>query len=389
MKTDPVCKQAVLESTPYRLEYGDRTYYFCSPECLLSFRDMKQSEIRLKRSLKAEKGRGFGKLSREIIKPGICTLCGACAASCDYIEIWDGRPRLIGPCNSCGICYNQCPRTITTEEALIGKIRFAYAAKSRLKGIRGQDGGVVTALLAYALDEGLIDCAVVTAKSEQEPWKPVAIVAESYEDLLRSAGSMYSHSMTMEQLMDAIRKGRRSIAFVGPSCNIDAVYKMQKSSYGLLHLFMRASILRFGLFCMDSFDYEGIKRFAESNGFSLKDIDSMKIRKGKLELGAGGRLSEYPLSEIDEYRSSSCKYCTDMAAENSDISFGGIGSPQGYTTVLTRSAIGHEIFNEAINAGFVDAYPLEKAGTEAVLRLARLKKVQMYGLHRRSKGNKT
>lgn len=388
MKRDPVCKQAVLESTPYRLEYGDQKYFFCSPECLRSFKDMKQSEIRLKRSLEDEKRIGFGKLRKEIIKPGICTLCGACAASCDYIEIWDEQPRLVGPCDSCGICYNQCPRTITTEEALIGKIRFAYAGRSKLKAINGQDGGVVTALLAYALDEGLVDCAVVTTKSNKQPWQPVAIVAQSYEDLLNSSGSIYSHSMTLEQLMDSIRKGMRSIAFVGPSCNIDAVYKMQKSPYGLLHLFMRANILRLGLFCMDTFDYEGIKQFAESRGLSLKDIDSMKIRKGMLEFKSKGELNKYPLSEIDEYRSTSCKYCTDMAAENSDISFGGIGSPDGYTTVLARSSIGYEVFNAAIRAGFIEARPLENTGMESVLHLAKLKKVQMYGIHRRSK-NKT
>lgn len=57
-------------------------------------------------------------------------------------------------------------------------------------GVKGQDGGVVTSMLLYALEEGLIDSAVVTVKSEEEPWKPVAIVAQSREEILRASGSM-------------------------------------------------------------------------------------------------------------------------------------------------------------------------------------------------------
>ena len=41
-----------------------------------------------------------------------------------------------------------------------------------------------------------------------------------------------------------------------------------------------------------------------------------------------------------------------QAAENPDISFGGAGSPQGWTTVLARSGIGYGGFNEAVNFVF-------------------------------------
>lgn len=150
-----------------------------------------------------------------------------------------GKPALTGRCTACGVCYNQCPRTITTESSLIGKVRDVFTAKTMLPEVKGQDGGVVTSMLLYALEEGLIDSAVVTVKNEDEPWKPESIVAQTREDILRSSGSIYVHSMTMETLMSAIKNGSRSIGFVGPSCNIDAVNKMQTSPYGLLHMFMR------------------------------------------------------------------------------------------------------------------------------------------------------
>lgn len=94
----------------------------------------------------------------------------------------------------------------------------------------------------------MIDCAVVTTRSKEEPWRPIPIVARTREEILESSGSIYSHSMTLEALMSAIKQGMNSIAFVGTSCNIDAVTKMQKSSYGFLHLFMRAGYSNLGFF---------------------------------------------------------------------------------------------------------------------------------------------
>ncbi len=386
MPLDPICKKIIPDNTQYVSDYGGKNYYFCSPECKQKFDVLEKSVIRLKRSLSEKEKISFGKLRKDIIKPGICTLCGACAASCEYITIEDGVPKLVGPCKACGVCYYQCPRTITTEEGLIGCFRYAYAARSAIPEIRGQDGGVVTSLLLYALDEGLIDCAVVTIRSKEEPWKPVPIVAKTREEILESSGSIYSHSMTLEALMSAIKQGMNSIAFVGTSCNIDAVTKMQKSSFGFLHLFMRAKVLKLGLFCMDTFSYEGIKAVLESYGIMLENVDAMKIRRGKFEVTLkDGKEHVFNLSEFDEYRSSSCKFCTDLTAENSDISFGGVGSPRGWTTVLARSAIGYEIFNEAVDNGYIEARHLEDDELERVLNLAKMKKVQMYDLSRRQK----
>jgi coenzyme F420 hydrogenase subunit beta len=383
MPIDPICKNKVQEDTPYFTEYGGKRYRFCSPECKTKFDHLEKSVIRLKRSIAENERISFGNLRRDIIKPGICTLCGACAASCESVTIENGQPKLIGKCTACGVCYNQCPRTITTEEGLIGKIRHAYGARTAIPDLKGQDGAVVTSMLAYGLEEGLIDCAIVTVKSEEEPWKPVPVIARTYDEVVEAAGSIYSHSMTIESLMSAVKQGMRSIAFVGTSCNIDAVYKMQKSPHGFLHLFMRANILKLGLFCMDTFSYEGIKEFVRSKEMRLEDIESMKIRKGRFELQTMEELKVFDLEELDPYRSSSCKYCTDLTAESSDLSFGGVGTPKDWTTVLARSGLGYEIFNEAVDNGYIESRLLEENEMTKVRNLAKMKKIQMYSLHRR------
>jgi coenzyme F420 hydrogenase subunit beta len=75
-----------------------------------------------------------------------------------------------------------------------------------------------------------------------------------------------------------------------------------------------------------------------------------------------------------------------MASENTDISFGGVGTPDGYTSVLTRSSMGYEIFNEAADCGYIDARVIEDGEMQRILNLAKMKKVQMYAFHRRQQG---
>lgn len=382
MPIDPICKMEVDEKTQFRSVHKNKEYFFCSENCKKKFDELDKSVIRVRRSLKDKERISFGKLKREIIDPGICTLCGACVASCEVLSVVNGSPALKGKCTACGVCYNQCPRTITTESSLIGNVRDVFTARTAIPEVKGQNGGVVTSMLLYAFEEGLIDSAVVTVKSVDEPWRPVPIVAQTREDILRAAGSIYVHSLTMETLMSAIKKGSRSIGFVGPSCNIDAVYKMQNSPYGLLHMFMRANILKMGLFCMDTFNYEGLKKFLEDKGIPLSSIKEMKIQNGRFSIKTESE-HVFPLSDLDIYRNGSCTVCTDLTAEKSDLSFGSVGSKEGYTTVLARTGLGLELFQDAEDRGYIRIEPLEREGLEKVLRQAKAKKVQMYMIKKR------
>ena len=43
-----------------------------------------------------------------------------------------------------------------------------------------------------------------------------------------------------------------------------------------------------------------------------------------------------------------CRFCSDYSAEYADISFGGIGAEEGWTTILIRSNLGRGIFADAV-----------------------------------------
>ncbi|MGQ9719700.1 MAG: Coenzyme F420 hydrogenase/dehydrogenase, beta subunit C-terminal domain [Candidatus Jordarchaeum sp.] len=339
------------------------------------------------RLLKVKKLENFTRLNQEVVRSGVCTACSTCVSICPEkaLVMEDETPKLVGKCTACGICYRACPRTITSIKSLIGDHVAAFIGKAASDKVKGQDGGIVTAILMYAMDTGLIDAAIVTMKSEEEPWKPVAKIVTSSEELLKSSGSVYSHSKTVEALVEAIDKGYRSIAFVGTPCNIDAVAKMQSQPFGTLHLFMKAKILKVGLFCMDSFSYEGLREFFEQEqGISLKSINKMGIAGGKFTINYNGdKTGAWPVKNLDKYRSTSCHYCRDLTSEQADVSVGSVGSAEGYSTILVRTGEAFELLEDAMENGYVVLEPLDREGLQKVLNLARLKKVQMYTERRR------
>ncbi|MFX1512254.1 MAG: Coenzyme F420 hydrogenase/dehydrogenase, beta subunit C-terminal domain [Promethearchaeota archaeon] len=338
------------------------------------------------RKIKDKKRVNFATLRNQVIQVGICTECGACIASCPEkaLEFVNGRPKLVGRCTSCSVCYNQCPRTITIPDDLTGEYKSAWTGRALLPEIKGQDGGIVTGLLLYLLKENMVDGVIVTVKHKEKPWMPVPKIITTPEELLESTGSVYTHCSTVPKLVEAIEGGMNSIAFVGTPCNIDAVHKMQTSPVGLVRLFMRANILKIGLFCMDTFEYDKLTDFISAYGVSVDSIKKMTIKKGKFHVyhGEDGEM-EWKIHEMDHLRSTSCHYCTDLTSEHADISVGSVGSKDGYSTILARSGIGYEIIIDAIDNGYIEVEPLKRSAIRRVLNLARMKKVSLYTLRRR------
>jgi len=333
-----------------------------------------------------EKGKdAFAKLMKEIVRAGICTHCSACVAVCDALDWIDEEPKLVGKCSGCGVCYNQCPRTKTVPKELIGPLRAIYSTKTGLADVKGQDGGTVTSLLIYLLDKKLIDGAIVTRHDSS--WHPVPSFVNTRDDILAASGSLYVHSQTIRALFNALHEGNYAIAFVGTPCNIDAVDKMQKSPYGMILYNLRAQVIKIGLFCMDSFAPESLYGFFEREGINLGDVKKMAISSGKFNLynEQGEKIKDYKVSAINKYKSSSCNFCTDLTSENADVSIGSVGSPEGHNTVLCRTPLGQLLVEDAAAAGYLEIKPLGQEDLDAVLKLARMKKVSQYNVNVRTK----
>ncbi|HEC39702.1 MAG TPA: coenzyme F420 hydrogenase subunit beta, partial [bacterium] len=85
-----------------------------------------------------------------------------------------------------------------------------------------------------------------------------------------------------------------------------------------------------------------------------------------------GEVVKVPLKEVKSYARPNCHYCEDLTADYADISVGSIGSPSGWSSVITRSKKGHKIYKDAVKAGLIESKNLKdiKPGLGLLERIA-------------------
>lgn len=330
--------------------------------------------------------KAFGHLLAEVVKRGMCTLCGACAAVCPVgaVRVSD-RPSISGRCVACGVCYHQCPRTggelhylesVLFKgpcDPLLGCYRAAYSARTRLDEVRKvcQDGGVATTALIYALEEGIVDSAVVTVRDEE--WRSKPAVARSADEIVRGAGTKYTASPTLLGLREAFFElDCKAVGLVGRPCEVYAARKMQAypeiSGYGDRIAFV------VGLFCMESFDYGPLFAYLSEAGIEARSVGKFAITKGRFVVTGtdGETLLNVPIKRLKKYARQACHYCEDFTALLADLSVGSVGSPEGWSTVIVRTELGERVFKGMVEKGYVEAKPIDevKPGLPLVAKLA-------------------
>jgi len=335
-----------------------------------------------------EEKRDFGDLEREVIEKGKCALCGGCVATCrllDYgylsVDFSEERPVIkegqqCPP--DCGYCYYQCPRV--EKPALREGFEEMYEVVSTDEEIREacQDGGAVTSLLAYALDDAIVEgCITVADKGE---WKPEVRVAMDKAELIRSAGSKYTPAAALTGIADAILKyDLWSVALVGTPCDMVSYEKMLvvgRETHNA-HNFSSHIRLRIGLFCLGSYSYEKLmKEYLErKQGLNISEVTKLQISEGILHVYEGEKeLLSVGIDEIDEYKRDGCKVCEDFSGLFSDISVGNNGTPEGKSSVIVRTDFGKEVFEGALERGYIEAKPIEKSGADLIHKLMKEKK---------------
>jgi len=137
---------------------------------------------------------------------------------------------------------------------------------------------------------------------------------------------------------------------------------------------------------MDSFSPEALYPFFDQDGIDLTKVVKMDINKGKFHIyydHDGEPVKSYTIKELDKFKSSSCNFCTDLTAENADISIGSVGSGPKKNTAYARTGIGTEIIEDAAKKGYIKIEPYNAINLNAVLFLAKLKKVSQYNIQKR------
>jgi coenzyme F420 hydrogenase subunit beta len=327
-------------------------------------------------------------LYAEVVTTGLCTGCAGCVVACphdvlDYdhsngiykpfhIEEELGPADCIHGEKGCTSCTRACPRFRAWEpqldEFLFGRTRAATEMDGISKDIilaratnpeiheKGQDGGLVSAILLWALEHGYIDAALVSyLEGDGSTWKAIPGVARTREEILASAGSRYTYSANTTAYAEAIEGGSEKLALVGMSCMSSVPPAMGARKAGKV---ARRFALNIGLLCSKTFDDAIFEELFEAK-YGLKKQDMVKMNiKGVFQIWMkDGSYHEVPLKECHAWTREGCKLCPDFAAEHADISTGGIGAFNDWTLTIVRTDIGREVIIKMLEDGTIEGRP--------------------------------
>jgi len=326
--------------------------------------------------------KSFEDLIKEVHEKDICGECGGCVSFCTAADIGaiemteDGPPRYSNEenCLHCGICYLICPETFELRSELNKKYNFkppignwskivtAQAKDSKIREI-ATDGGVVTAILIALLENDLINGALISKRINS--FQRIPFFAKSKEEILEAAGTYYdlkgpvpelgnynTFVSTISELKKIMHSDYMKIAVVGVPCQIHSIRKMQELNI------IPAHIVKYtlGLFCYENFKFDDVARakIEERFKFYFKDIEKINIKENLI---INLRTKDTPLkiefSELRDIMRHACRVCENFSNYFADISFGGLGSQTGYTTVMVRTKTGEKIYNLAQNKGYI------------------------------------
>jgi coenzyme F420 hydrogenase subunit beta len=354
------------------------------------------------------KEKSFDDLMKEVVTPGLCTVCGTCIAACPHnalilrkesfkrlelheLEVTRNLCKPIeDSCEKCGFCYYNCPEVMFDLEKAekeefgavakdeLGHFMKAYMAQATDSRIleNAQCGGVATALLKYTLEDRTVDAAVGVTSTEDPAWKPKPVVVPNPKNLWKVQKAKYTPAATVIGADSALYKWVRfRIAVVATPCQVRGLWTTRISPKGYGKIFESIKLI-IGLFCYGTYPYNDlfIKFLAKKHGIIPSSINKIELDTEKIRVYADNELGlEAHRRQLRKYFRKSCKHCHEITNRLADISLGGIGSPEKWTTVLIRTERGRRVFKDAVKERYIKAKPLSDDALKKVKELARLK----------------
>jgi coenzyme F420 hydrogenase subunit beta len=338
-------------------------------------------------------------LYSEIVETEICCGCSACIVACPHkvLELQDFDPvqtdanspfdNCVHGEDGCSLCAMACLRldpSIDAIETMIyghrrdpdppeGRYLSRILVRAAYEPIlaKGQDGGAVTALIAWGLDNGELDGAVVSAPSEHVAWLDEPRVVRTTDELISAAGSRYTYCATPLGLKKAAELKLKNLALVGVSCESTAVRELAAEG---IKRWTRPIKLVVGLMCCETFDYDAfmIGKVQQELGIPLGDVVKVNVKGRVIVTLRDGRDIEIPLRDARPFANEWCHHCPDFAAEHADLSCGGLGM-EGWTMILVRTERGRDYLDRAMAEGVLEMRPAdeEPKALEVMDRLAR------------------
>ena len=366
-----------------------RFILFLKRDCyaLLLGRVARNEEVKVDTGEKVN--RGLEALEEKVLGRDLCAACGACLSLCPYLRSFKGRVIKLDDCNlEEGRCFAYCPRTEVNldevyqklfgkkyEEIELGPVRkiMMARAKESIWAKKAQTGGVVSALIDFALRESVVQAAVLTPRDGD--LLPQGKIIKGRKEILRCAGSSYVSGPTLEALNKGPWKEEERIGVVGLPCQVLALARMKASTLEKKTPIDRVDLV-VGLFCTWALDYKPFIAFLNKRvgNRPIKKLNITPPPERILEVTAGGELYQIPVNDIRPFIRPSCRVCLDMTAELSDISVGTVEGKEGWNTMIVRTAKGDDLLTRAKKAGVLEIRPLAKNSLSHLKEASLLKK---------------
>jgi coenzyme F420 hydrogenase subunit beta len=248
------------------------------------------------------------------------------------------------------------------------------------------------------MDRRLIDGAIVSRKTAAFSREPM--IATTRDEIIAAAGSDFGGSSHLEELGDryttysptvsSVRRLRGKpldrVAMVGTPCQIKTIRKMQ--CLGILPAHIISYTI--GLFCIENFGFDdkARKELEDRLGFDFTDISKLNIKDDLLISLRDGKSFQVPLDDIDDLARAACLACTEFANDFADIAVGGLGSPDGYTTVLVRTETGARVFEDAVRLGYIEEREFADVAEERSEKTKMMAKVISFARRKQERGER-
>lgn len=339
---------------------------------------------------------GQMELRAKVLEPGLCTGCGACVGLCPYQVSYNDKIAVLYPCDiRIGRCYAFCPRTPTDLEALqrslfdeaemtpeIGAIKRFLITRATDKNVlkEAQHGGTVTTLIALALQEGIIDRAIVT--EYQKNLLPQGTVVSDPSEVKMRGKSKFIVSPVVAEFNKIAKGESHKIGVVATPCQALAFAKMRVKSTSLSDRNIEKLKLVIGLFCGWALSWRDITNLLRKK-IDLKNILGMDIPPSgyhTLEVYTRNGPINISLDEVNPCIRDACRVCFDMTAEFSDISVGSARLPEGWDVaknwnqVIVRTDLGQELMELARSRNLLEFRDVPEGNLEKLKKASMNKK---------------
>lgn len=330
----------------------------------------------------------------QVVMDDLCTGCGTCIAICPTEAInltLNKKKGIYEPkienklCNNCFKCLTICPghRTdfkllnyeIFGEEPwnfLLGNFLSCYIGHSNDENIRynSSSGGLITQLLIYALEEGIVDGALVTRMKKDDPLEPEPFIARTKEEIIEASRSKYCPvplNIGLKEIIDS--ENGEKFAVVGLPCQLNGIRNAEKLDKTLEN----KVILHLGIFCSHTDSFKGTEFFCKKLGIKKEEIVKLDYRGSGWPGGINIHLKNGTKKEIKLndhlfigfhnsclFSPLPCVLCNDLTAELSDISFGDAWLPEimstekiGKSVLISRSNAGEQLLKSAVSKDLI------------------------------------